>query len=461
MGCCWQVASIESKKSPQPGPGPTTLSALESYVGADRVRAALQGARRITQRVRKLPLERVVVFVVAMSLFRSHSMEHLALMLGLASSAASALSIASSSLVEARDRVGSEPMRLLFNALASDIIQQQSVPTARWRNLTLWAVDGSSLRVADSKENRREFGGHSGGARGDSAYPLVRMVVLMALSSRQIVQAAFGPFRKGELTLAQPIWGALPNNSLVIVDRNFYSASILHSIQSGGDERHWLLRLKKNARYTIVKSLGNGDWLVRVLVSKSAKKKDSSLPDYYNTRIINYQIPGFRAQKLMTSLLDGVKFPASEITGLYHLRWDIELGLDEIKTELLDRRESLRSRTPERVRQEIWGLFLAHNLVRTELCTIARSVKLPPSRISFIGVLRRIRVYCVVIIFIDDHDRSRQVSRYLAEIQSLVLRPRRSERSYPRAVKIKMSSYPKKRPPASTSDQRNTAEIAG
>ena len=96
MVCCWRVASIESKKSPQPGPGPTTLSALESYVGADRVRAALLGARRITQRVRKLPLERVVVFVVAMSLFRSHSMEHLALMLGLASSAASALSIASS-----------------------------------------------------------------------------------------------------------------------------------------------------------------------------------------------------------------------------------------------------------------------------------------------------------------------------------------------------------------------------
>lgn len=457
---CLQMPRPDLIDSTVLGLAPKSVATIRTFLQADKIQAALREAQRVTQRVRKLPLESMVVFVVAMSLFRSHSMEHLALLLGLASSDSGVMGLASSSLVEARDRLGAAPVRGLFYALAEDVVKQQSAHTARWRSLSLWSVDGTSLRVADSKANRREFGGHSGGPRGHSAYPLVRVVALMALSSRQIVQAVFGPFARSEIALAQPIWSQLQDNSLVIVDRNFGSAAILHAIERGGEQRHWLIRLKKNARYTIVRSLGDGDWLVQRCVSPTARKKDPTLPTSYFARVICYQMPGFPAQKLMTSLLSPVNFPSNEIRTLYHLRWDIELGFDEIKTELLDRRESLRSRTPERVRQEIWGLFLAHNYVRSELCVIAKTAKLPPSRISFIAVLRRIRVYLVVMISVNDDNIPIQLQRYLTHLPPLVLRPRRPERHYPRAVKIKMSSYAKKRPASATLARNDIGKIA-
>jgi hypothetical protein len=160
---------------------------------------------------------------------------------------------------------------------------------------------------------------------------------------------------------------------------------------------------------------------------------------------VRYQRPGFQPQTLLTSLTDAKAFPAREIAALYHERWEIELGYDEIKTEMLDREESIRSKTPDGVRQEIWGIALAYNLIRLEMERVADQAKVPPSRISFVNAMRLICdewLWCAIA---SPGAIPKHLHNLRAALTSLVLPPRRSHRTYPRAVKIKMSNYPRKR----------------
>lgn len=80
----------------------------------------------------------------------------------------------------------------------------------------------------------------------------------------------------------------------------------------------------------------------------------------------------FRPQALLTPLLDDKTYPTKDLLEVCHERWEIELGDDDLKTELLEQRESLRSKSVSAVEQEAWGVLLAHNLVRQEMARIGR-----------------------------------------------------------------------------------------
>jgi len=182
-------------------------------------------------------------------------------------------------------------------------------------------------------------------------------------------------------------------------------------------------------------------------VSPAARRKDPSLPRTWRARLITYRMKGFRPQTLLTSLLDAEAYPAPELAALYHERWELELGYDEIKTELLDREETIRSRSPAGVRQELWGIFLGYNLVRLEMKRVADDAGVEPTRISFVGALRLICdewMWCAIA---SAGVIPKNLRKLRAALAALILPPRRSQRRYPRAVKIKMSNYPRKRPP--------------
>jgi hypothetical protein len=154
---------------------------------------------------------------------------------------------------------------------------------------------------------------------------------------------------------------------------------------------------------------------------------------------------GGKEQMLLTSLLDPTKYPAKEIVALYHERWEIEMGFDELKTDMLERNVPMRSQTPQGVRQELWGVLLAYNLVRREMEQVAKEANVSPLRISFIASYRFIRdefLWCAVA-------RPGAIPAHLKRLRqqlSLFLLPqRRSGRRYPRAVKRKSSQYPSNR----------------
>jgi len=116
------------------------------------------------------------------------------------------------------------------------------------------------------------------------------------------------------------------------------------------------------------------------------------VPSTWIARAITYRRKGFRGSTVLTSLLDPRAYPASEVVALDHEGWEIELGYDEIKPHLLDRQEAIRSRTPEGVRQELWGIALAYNLIRVEMARAAAEAGVAPTRISFVAALCIIRV---------------------------------------------------------------------
>ena len=324
---------------------PERFDDVRRHIYPEWVEQALRTTGAATLRKRRcLPAEQVIWLVIAMALFRNRSIVEIVDKLDLALPGPFP-TVAKSAVSQARGRLGAEPLSWLFERSAEHWAHA-SAASDRWRSLALYGVDGSTLRVADSDENRAYFGG-SKSQRGESGYPLARMVGLMALRSHLMAAAAFGPYQTGEYGYASTLWSAVPDNSLTIVDRGFFGAGVLIPLARGGNDRHWLTRGKKNLRSRELKRFDRRDALVEMNVSSAARAKNSTLPKVWVARAITYQRKGFRPQLLLTSLLDAEKYPAEELIALYHERWELGLGYDEIKTEMLDREESLRSKSPD------------------------------------------------------------------------------------------------------------------
>jgi hypothetical protein len=289
-----------------------------------------------------------------MALMRNESIERVAALLNLAlPSKKAAAGVARSALTQARQRIGDEPIAYLFSRTASEWARE-GAREHRWRGLDLYVMDGTTLRTPDSPENWQQFGGQIGnGLRPGSAYPMVRLVALMSVRTHLLGAVRFGPYGVGELTLAHDLWKEIPDNSVTIVDRNFLVAAQLTSHADVARGRHWLTRSKKRLKLRVVKQLGKGDALVEVMLSKDSRRAHPGLPDVWLCRAIEYQRKGFPLSTLLTSLTDPKEFPRDELVSLYHERWEVEVAYDEIKTHMLAREETIRSRTPTGVKQEL------------------------------------------------------------------------------------------------------------
>jgi len=422
---------------------PEQFEDVRKHVDPEWVAEALAATGTATVRKRRLPAEQVVWLVIGMAMFRKWPIHDLVGKLSLVLPGPKA-TVAPSAVAEARARLGAGALERIFE-MGGQKWGHGSARKHEWRGLALYGVDGSTLRVADSEENRAHFGGPSG-ERGESGYPIVRVAALMALRSHILAATEFGPYSDSEIVLSASLWRAVPGNSLVVVDRGFLAAGILVPLARDGQNRHWLTRAKSTTTWKVIKSLGKNDDLVEFKVSPQARRHDPSLPETYIARAIRYQMKGFKPQTLLTSMLDHEAFPSKEIIGVYHERWELELGYDEIKTEMLDRLESIRSRTVAGVEQELWGILLAYNLVRLEMERTAADLDLEPTQISFVAALRIICdtwSWCAIASPGALPARLKTMREFFTR---LVLPDRRRSRRYPRAVKIKMSNFPRKRP---------------
>lgn len=433
-------------------PSDDLLPKFVASLDPDWIEEALAATGTATIRRRRLPAEQVVWLVIGMCLFRDQSMRELVSMLDLALPGSRGIRVAPSSIVQARERLGDEPLRWLFERTAS-AWAHDSARKHGWRGLALYGVDGTTVRVPDSDENRGHFGGQNTRWNGTSGYPLARLVTLMALRSHVLAGARFGASSTHETLLAEELWPEIPDHSLAIVDRGFFSARILIGLERGGVERHWLTRARSDLASRRIERFAPGDELVELDVSREARRKDSSMPATWRMRAIRYQRRGFKPQLLLTSMLDPKRFPAAEVIALYHERWEIELGYNEVKRVMLAREETTRSKKPRGVAQELWALALAYNLVRFEAERVAAEAGVPPARISFVAALNFIET-AFRMWGVDSAGRLPERLRRLREDLGHFVLPERRVRSYPRAVKLKMSNYERKRPAKSSSRSR-------
>jgi len=417
------------------------LEGLKQHLRPEWIEEALAASGTVTLRRRRLPAEQVIWMVIGMGLIRNRSIEDIVDKLELALPDKKGTLVAKSAISKARQRVGEDPLAYLFAATAAEWATR-SADANRWRGLALYGLDGTTMRVADSPENRAAFGSLDSGLGRVSGYPIARIVAMMALRSHVLSAFRFADCHTGEITLARDIWHEVPEQSLVIVDRNFLVKNDLIDLETSG-ERHWLSRTKANTKWAIVEKLGRDDYLV----AWDVHHNDGG-PNTWTMRAIHYQRKGCPRATLLTSLVDAEKYPAKELIELYHERWETEIGYDELKTHLLDRQEAIRSKTPAGVRQELWGIALAYNLVRVEIERVAAEAGVPPTRISFVASLHFIRdeFQWLSLRTTTPGSIPSRLAMLRQRLKRLILPPRRPERSYPRKVKLKMSNYDRNRP---------------
>jgi hypothetical protein len=433
-------------------PSEDFLPKFVASLDPDWIEEALAATGTATIRRRRLPAEQVVWLVIGMCIFRDLSMRELVSTMDLALPGSRGIRVAPSSIVQARERLGDEPLRWLFERTGATWAHA-SARAHQWRGLAIYGADGTTVRVPDSPENREHFGGQTTRWDSTSGYPLVRMVTLMALRSHILAGAKFGPYATAEGPLATALWPLVPDQSVTLVDRGFLSARTLIGLERGGIQRHWLTRARSDLVHTRLERFAAGDELIELNVSSEARKKDPSMPTTWRMRAIRYQRRGFAPQLLLTSLLDPERYPAAEVVALYHERWEIELGYNEVKRVMLRREETTRSKSPRGVAQELWGLAIAYNLVRYEAERVAEQAGVPPVRISFVATLALIES-ALRSWGTDNLGRApKRLIRLREDLGHYVL-PERRPRSYRREVKIKMSNYPRKRPSVSSSRKR-------
>jgi hypothetical protein len=421
-----------------------TIEAISTQIEPAWIQEALKQSGKDTKRVRKLPADLVIQLLVAMGLHPQTSIKNVLkdLSVGFRGKLKKVRGklATSSSITKARDRLGIEPVKRLFERQGSELARRHEAQQ-EYKGMPLVGFDGSTLKTPDSRENRKTFGAPKSG-RGRSAFPMMRIVTLLAVATHLTIAAVMGPWAVGEMTMAMELLCRIAPESLLLMDRGFISYLLWYRLLD--KPCHFPTRSKRKQKFRRRKKLGEREWLVEFRVPAPLKRKHPELPETMMLRLIRYRFPGFRTSWLITSLLDSGRYPAEELVPLYHARWELELAYSELKTRLRPSGKPLRSGSPDRVYQEVYGLLIAHNTVRGLMADAAAQSGIQALRLSFTDSLQRIRT--AMIRMADAHSGLllELYNDLLREVAACRLPPRR-KRHNPRVIKVKMSKWPLKR----------------
>jgi hypothetical protein len=367
-----------------------SLGVIAKFFPLDKVREVLVETKRASVRERDLPAHIVVYYVMALALYmRSSTREVLRCLLEgvqwLLDPSALVKVAGKSGISQARSRLGAEPLRRLYAGLVGPIAEKDT-KGAWYREWRLVSLDGSSLDVADSKENAKAFG-RPGASRGQSAFPKIRFVALLESGTHVLWAARMSQFATDEITLARDVVLALGKGMLCLADRFFPGYDLWERAAKTGADLVW--RVRQNARLDADRRLADGSYLSRIYASTSDRRNQRN---GIVVRVVDYRlhnVPGAEPlYRLITTILDPKQAPAKELAALYHERWEIETALDELKTHLRGAQIVLRSKTPELVEQEFWGLLMTHFAIRGLMHEAALKADTDPDRLSFVHSVR-------------------------------------------------------------------------
>jgi len=357
-----------------------------------RVHEILRETRTASKRQRALPAHVVVYYVIALALFMQVAYGEVlrCLLEGLQwlRFPGHGIRVAGKSgISRARSRLGVEPVKQLHHEVVKPI-GVRNTKGAWHRQWRLVSLDGSTLDVADTRANARAFG-RPGTSRGKSAFPQLRFVSLVENGTHVLFGSACGAYKVQEATLAESVLRNLQPGMLCLAERYFYSHRLWRTAKATGADLLW--RIKRNARLEAIERLSDGSYLTKVYPTPKDRRRDTN---GITVRAIDYElrnVPGAEPiYRLITTILDPA-VPASELAALYHERWEIETALDELKTHLRGGRIVLRSKTPDLVLQEFYGLMMAHFAVRGLMHEAALKAGLDPDELSFVHSVRVVR----------------------------------------------------------------------
>jgi hypothetical protein len=381
---------------------------LAARFDRDLIEEVLNRTGRREQRSRRLPAHVMIRYVIAMGLFFAESYDEvMRLLVGNLRKLGSWVDDwqvpSKSAITQARQRLGPQPLKALFER-ACVPLATPSTKGAWLARRRLMAIDATSFDVADTPDNVERFGKTGSGPKA-SAYPKLHVAALAECGSHAIVGAALGAVRTGERTLAADLAAWVGPETLVLADAGLYSYELFGRFAATGADLAW--RIGASVSVGLVRWLPDGSYQALIYRSGLSADRRARLVAQAHTghdipaelarlvRVVEYTVPDRNPDGelivVITTVLDPHELPALELAEAYQQRWEEESALDELKTDLRGRGEVLRSRTPDLVEQQMWGLLLAHYAIRGLLLDAADPAGYDPDRMSFIKGLRVVR----------------------------------------------------------------------
>jgi Insertion element 4 transposase N-terminal/Transposase DDE domain len=370
-----------------------SLGVIAKTFPLSAIHAVLAATGKASVRERDLPAHVVIYYVIALALYMQSSYREVlrCLLEGvqwLLDPSAPLKVAGKSGISQARTRLGWEAVRRLHDEIVKPIAVRATRGAwyGKWR---LVSLDGSTLDVADEPANGSAFG-RPGASRGSSAFPQIRFVSLVENGTHVLFASQMAAYGTGEITLAKTVLESLQPGMLCLADRQFFGFELWNLARGSGADLLW--RVKKNMRLAREQQLADGSYLSHIYPSeRDWRRKTNGV----KLRVIDYRLDGIAdaepIYRVVTTILDHQKAPAEQLAALYHERWEVETALDELKTHLRGARIVLRSRTPDLVRQEFYGLMMAHFAIRGLMHEAALRADDDPDRLSFIHAVRVIR----------------------------------------------------------------------
>jgi hypothetical protein len=380
-----------------------SLGTLTRIVPRYIVDEVLAETNRREQRSRTLPAHLVVYFVLALSLFTDGYEEVIRkLVNGLRFARVWSRDWTvptTAALSRARTRLGEAPLRALYETVAQPLAKP-GTPGAWLGEWPVMAIDAVMIDMPDTAENRAEYGNS---ADDDTVrpFPQIRAVGLAEVGTHAVVAVALGSIYQGERELTQALADQLEQDMLLTADRGFYSFELFRELMATGAALLW--RVSSTVILPVLKTLPDGSYLSEIVAPsrKHAKTRidadkvaDIRLATHIPVRVVEYRVHTEQGTsdtfRLITTILDFEQAGAAELAGAYHERWEEESAFREIEI-YLRAGKGIRSKKPELVRQEIYGLFLAHYAIRAFMVEAADTVDMDPDRISFTRTLNIVR----------------------------------------------------------------------
>ena len=374
-----------------------SVGVLTRVFPPDLVDEVIAAEGRTEQRNRSLPARVMAYFAIGMAMHSEGSYEDVLSQLadGLAwSSGWSEIYTlpSKSAIFQARQRLGSEPMKALFERVAVPLgmpatSQRAETPGTWLAGRRLVAIDGLCLDVADTVENDAFFGRPGVNKGEQSAFPQARVVALAECGTHAMFAAEVGKYSDSESTLADNLLTKLGPCMLLLADRGFFSFALWRRASATGADLLWRIQTGATApQPQHVQDLPDGSWLAHLRAAKDRRSEPMLV------RVIDYTIDDGRANpetyRVFTTLLDPEEVSATELAAAYHQRWEVESTFDELKTHQRGPRLVLRSKSPDLVQQEIWGHLCCHYAIRTLMADAAHHSGHDPDRMSFVAALR-------------------------------------------------------------------------
>jgi Transposase DDE domain/Insertion element 4 transposase N-terminal len=446
-----------------------SMTMLSEVYPTDVIERCVQQSEPWSSKVRRVRLSTaltLVAFVISMALWsRRNQCQVWQSLVGKLSDihpAEPKSTISDSGLSGRREALGSQCLEALMRERCQVIAQSSSMPGAFFRRYRLMAIDGTVFNTPETKANLLAFG-RSSNQYGPGAYPQVRCVLLAECGPHTVVGLEIDGYLVSEVHGAHRLLEQVGRDMLVLVDAGITSGGFIEHVRERG--AHLLGALEAGAWEHLRHQRRLADGSVLAWVGPACPSS-AHYPVRRGmwVRIISYRVTDERlgeqgkVYRLVTTLLNPRVAPALELVALYHERWEVELVIDEIKTHERAQRKVLRSKTPAGVRQELYGIFLAHYAVHVLLAQAALEAALDPDRLSFSEGLFELTETISLALIVEPEEATEYLLKRLRYKMAQHILPVRRLRINRREVKQVYNKYkPKKRqmPPPAPFDPEN------